>query len=402
MIYFLVLYSLTLPTLKIPLGFDIRLGQFVLLAAFSLILLRDMQLREVKWAPLLIMVGVGVIFSAISLLGYYPDIKETTFIVKWIAIYPPAFYVGLRCLRLVTPGQFIVLLESALLLSCIVAVILDAHPVPALIHERPGIPGLKGTFWEQAGLSVFIGVCLLGALGMRIKTNTWPQYRLWLLLLYGVAIGCAIATKNTTFWIAIFSAFVAAATTYRGDPILKDPWAIKVSRNTRRWAARFFVVAIGVAVLMTIYNVSLEPADKLITWEMLEYKWEAERGAALRSALSLIADDPILGKGFGFVEYYFSTRETDVLGLGEGSAIIFNSYLDIWVSVGILGPIYLVFLTGLSFSRYSIVSILLVTYLFVRANLNPLAQTEYYYIFLGLCFFLGGRDNNPSRSMLPS
>ena len=137
---------------------------------------------------------------------------------------------------------------------------------------------------------------------------------------------------------------------------------------------------------LALYNASLEPSEKIVTFELLEHKSQSERGAAFRTAIDLIAEDPWLGKGFGFVEAYFGTHDERVIGLGEDVGEIFNSFLDMWLAVGVLGLVFSVGLVALCFDRRSLVAVMVVSYLFVWANLNPVANSEYYYFFLGLCY----------------
>jgi hypothetical protein len=87
---------------------------------------------------------------------------------------------------------------------------------------------------------------------------------------------------------------------------------------------------------LALYNASLEPSENIVTFEMLEHKWRSERGAALRTSIDLIAEEPWLGKGFGFVAAYFGTHDENVIGLDEDVGNIFNSFFDMWLAVGVL------------------------------------------------------------------
>jgi hypothetical protein len=79
---------------------------------------------------------------------------------------------------------------------------------------------------------------------------------------------------------------------------------------------------------------------------------------------------------------------------------MFNVFLDTWLSVGVLGLVFSLGLVVLCFDRRSLVAVLVVTYLFVRANLSPLANDEYYYFFLGLCY-AAARSSRAKRDFIP-
>jgi O-antigen ligase len=152
----------------------------------------------------------------------------------------------------------------------------------------------------------------------------------------------------------------------------------------KRWRGQLIGGCLVLLALLFIYNSLLDPHDRLISAEMLRHKWESERGAALRTALGLIAETPWLGRGFGFVEAYFSRNDLGIIGLGENVGHIFNSYLDIWLSNGVSGLLYALGLLCWAFGRHSLVSLAIVVFVFVAANTNPVYQSEYYYLFLGL------------------
>jgi O-antigen ligase len=265
-----------------------------------------------------------------------------------------------------------------LLSGCLLAVMLSVHPVPALIHERPEhlSIGLKGSFWEQGELAFFAGLFLLASLALRIEYALRPRSILPLSVVYGLALGSALASLNKTVWVALVCALMASALLYRGRG--------HGEAAARRWTGYLVLFAIACAVGLWAYNAWLPVDEKLVTGGMLEHKWENERGAALRIAWDLILQAPLLGHGFGFVEAYFGSHPSDVIGLGSGVAQLFNSYLDIWLSVGLPGLMYALGLLAAAFSRHSPVSLLIVVYLFVFASFNPVAQHEYYFLFLGI------------------
>ena len=388
-LYFVILYLLTLPALKLPIGLDVRVGQVMLLVGFIALWLHDLLRREVPWGILLGSVGLGTLLSGISLLSPYPKVKELVFIIKYVALYPATFYLGYRLLGRMTVAQAVWVLEATLFVACVTSIVLHYYPVPFLIHERPEYLSLalKGSFWEQGSLAFFLGLFFITALALRISETLWPRNKFYLLALYGLALGCALASRNKSVWLALGAAFLLAGFLIHAPlTVASRFWDRAKTRSLRRWGQRFLILVAILVPALALYNASLEPSEKIVTFEMLEHKWQSERGAAFRTAIDLIAEDPWLGKGFGFVEAYFGTHDEKVIGLGEDVGNIFNSFLDMWLAVGVLGLVFSLGLVALCFDRRSLVAVMVVSYLFVWANLNPVANSEYYYFFLGLCY----------------
>jgi O-Antigen ligase len=401
-LYFVILYLLTLPALKLPIGLDMRVGQVMILVGFIALWLHDLLRRQVAWGILLGLVGLGTLFSGISLLSPYPKVKEVVFIIKYATLFPATFYLGYRLLGRMTVAQAVWVLEATLFVACVTSIVLHYYPVPFLIHERPEYLSLalKGSFWEQGSLAFFLGLFFITALALRISQTLWPRNKLYLLALYGLALGCALASKNKSIWLGIGAAFLLAGFFNPGAVTAAYRfWDRAKARSLRRWGLRFLVLVAVLIPALALYNANLDP-DKIVTLEMLDHKWQSERGAALRTSIDLIAEDPWLGKGFGFVEAYFGAREQNAIGLGEGVGNVFNSFLDVWLAVGVLGLVFSLGLLVLCFNRRSLVAVLVVPYLFVWANLNPMTTSEYYYFFLGLCYYTSVRSSRAERDCL--
>ncbi|MGH8604130.1 MAG: O-antigen ligase family protein, partial [Gammaproteobacteria bacterium] len=366
--------------------------------------LHDLVRREVPWGILLGLVGFGALLSGISLLSLYPKVKEVVFIIKYVVLYPATFYLGYRLLGRMTVAQAVWVLEAILFVTCVTSILLHYYPVSFLIHERPAhlSVALKGSFWEQGSLAFFLGLFFITALALRISQTLWPRNKLYLLAQYGLVLGCALASRNKSVWLALVAAVLLAG--------FLNPSAVTAAyrfwdyrakaRSLRRWGRRFLVLVAVLIPALALYNASLEPEDKIVTFEMLEHKWQSERGAALKTSMDLIAEDPWLGKGFGFVAAYFGTHEEKVIGLGEDVGEIFSSFLDLWLAVGVLGLVFSLGLVTLCFDRHSLVAVLVVPYLFVWANLNPVGSSEYYYFFLGLCY-AAARSCRAKRDFIP-
>lgn len=390
-----LLALLTMPALKLELGVTFRVGQLALVAAFFALVLRDLLRREVAWGALLLLLGGGALLAGLSVLSPEPKVKQGTFLIKYLIIFPAAFYVGCRMASLVAARHWPRVLEGVLLFACLLAALIELQPIPALVHERPAhlSIGIKGTFWEQVEFGFFLGLFILVPMAMRLEWRLPPARRLALVGVYLLALICALASRNKTVWISMILAFMGAAFLYLGQ----GPW----QQRTRAWAGRLALISLLLAGLLVAYNAWLPGPEKLITAEMLAHKWEAERGAALRSALALGAEAPLLGHGFGFVEAYYSTYPSDIVGLGSGVAQLFNAYLDMWVSAGLVGLVFLLGLLALSVRRRCLISLLIGGYLFVFCQFNPMAQLEFYYLFLGLAFALSRQTDEMTRKVIP-
>lgn len=392
--YFIVLFLLTLQATKISLGMEIRIGQVALVTVFCVLLVTDLQGRQAPMKMLLILLFFGFLFAAISGVSSYPKIKENGFIVKYLIIYPAAFYLGQRALDLLRPRGVIRICESVLLLSCLLSFVVHYYPISGLIHVRPPhlSVALKGTFWEQIGLSFFFGLLLLTALALRLKYGMWPSKKLGILTLYVLVLAGLVASANKSVWLGAWSSLLCVAF-FNRDTFAHNIVALtsidKVA--VKRWGLRVFGGVCVSVLAVGLYNSSLDPQEQIVNEAMLQHKWESERGAVLRASLDLIAQEPWVGLGFGAVE--IATADTGI-GTGEGTGMIFNSYLDIWISVGILGFLYSLWLLIMAYSRESFPSQIIVVYLFIAANLNPVAQNEEYFIFLGFAWACAHETTN--------
>lgn len=379
---FLLLLALTLPTLKVDIGVTMRIGQILLMAGFGWLFLGDMLRRQVEWGPLLCLGGIGLLFAGLSLLSPYPQVKQLNFVIKYLILFPAAFYVGLRLIASIPPQRLVMVFEWILFIACLGGLLVHWFPIPTLVHERPAglANGMKGTFWEQGEMAFFIGLFLIGSAGLRLCYRLRPRFPGALGLCYGLLGLCAVATYNKTIWLALGGAVLAAVCLYKSSS-QRDP-------VSSRWLTRLMVLMALSGVALGIFNMSLPEASRLVSWEMLEVKWQQERGAALRTTIALIMETPWLGRGFGFVEAYFGSRDSDIIGLGSGVAQIFNAYLDLCLSMGLLGLGYGLGLLWVCIRREHIFTLLVVSFLFIFANFNPVAQHEYYHLFLGMCFWL--------------
>jgi hypothetical protein len=198
-----------------------------------------------------------------------------------------------------TVAQAAWVLEATLFVACVTSIVLHYYPVPFLIHERPEYLSLalKGSFWEQGGLAFFLGLFFITALALRVSETLWPRNKFYLLALYGLALGCALASRNKSVWLALGAAFLLAGFLNPGAAAYRF-WDRAKARFRRRWGRRFLVLVAVMIPALAVYNASLEPSEKIVTFTMLEHKWESERGAALRASLRLIARGTLVRKRF--------------------------------------------------------------------------------------------------------
>jgi hypothetical protein len=365
---------------------EIRIAQVVLVAVFFALLVHDLLSRQAQLGMLLILLFFGLLFMAISGVSPYPKIKENGFIIKYVFIYPAAFYLGQRALSLLRPQGVVRICELVLLLSCLLSIVVHYYPISGLIHVRaPHLSvALKGTFMEQGCLSFFFGLLLVTSLALRIRYKVWPSTKWSMWALYTLVLACLVASKNKSVWLAAWSSLICVALFNRDRfTHLFDELTSERRMSVKRWGVRLFCGVCVSVLAVALYNATLEPQEQIVNVEMLQHKWKDERGAVLRAGLDLIAQYPWLGIGLGSVEIF--TKGAGI-GTGAGSGMIFNSYVDIWISVGVLGILCSLWLVVAAYSRRSFPSQIIVVYLFIFANLNPVAQFEEYYFFLGLAY----------------
>ena len=395
--YFIVLFLLSLQSTKISLGMEIRIGQVALVAVFCVLLVTDLQGRKAKMGMLLTLFFFGLLFMAISSISLYPKNKENGFIIKYLFIYPAAFYLGQRALSLLEPKGVIRICESVLWVSCLLSIVVHYYPISSLIHVRPPhlSVALKGTFWEQTVLAFFFGLLLVTPLALRIKYRIWPSTTWSMWVLYLLVVTCIVASRSKSFWLAAWSSLLCVLL-FNRDTFAHNIEGLRSIDKVavKSWGLRVFGGVCVSVLAMTLYNSSLDPQEQIVNEAMLQHKWESERGAVLGASLDLIAQEPWLGLGFGAVE--IATADTGI-GTGEGTGMIFNSYLDMWISVGVLGFLYSLWILFTAYGRQSFPSQIIVVYLFIAANLNPIAQNEEYFIFLGFAWACAHETRNSTQ-----
>lgn len=393
---------LSVPSLILVEG--VRVGQLFILVTFVLFLIGDISNNELEFKVLLYFFISAVIMTLISFNSTEIKFKEINFIVKYFFIFPAAYYVGARVAKKIGLEKFILMIEIVLFVYCLNAFIIEFVPLPQelvdkVVSYRSGFGGswyldYQGTFLEAGWLALCVGGVLSISFLTRFQMNFWPKNMLALYLLYGFSIITLGLSKNKTVWIALVVILVLLVI-YKTILLLLysnryKPKQLENSHPVLKLLSSIdsFKVILSVLlflVLFFIINSSL--SDPIISESMILEKLEKERGKAFLIIMELLKDSYMLGGyGFGFVEAYFTLKPQDILGLGEGSGMVFNSYLDIWLSVSIFGLIFHLGLIYISSDSRYFITLVLPLYCFIFANFNPAIGDEFYYLFLGVSF----------------
>ena len=391
-VYFLLFFLLSLSVVKIPVGFEARVGQIFLLLLFGFILLYDARNRSLNVKILGFFLIGGLVVSLISKLSTYEKVGEIKFIIKYLLIFPASFYVGMKMFQFLSIKRIVNILELSGIIYGLFALFLYMYPIEALMHIREGLEGFQGTFYEPSGLAEAIGLVLISSLALRMQFNLWerPYY---VFSVYTFFIIIALLTRNKTIWIAIFAVMVfsvlykvlTALLLEKRVSIFKDLYRSTVENLKKISVLKIISILFVFASLLYLYNASLE--EPIISEKILQEKIQTERGKAFIKTVELLEKSNWFGGyGYGFVEAYFSKARDEILGLGEGVSMIFNSYLDAWLAGSIFNLIFQLAIVFISFSTKFLLSMFIPVFLFVGANFNPLYGDEYYYLFLGLSF----------------
>ncbi len=406
-LYLVVFIFLSLSSLSLDIGMKMRINQLLILALFGAVFIDDVIKEQLNLKALSILFVGGVVMSLISLNSTYDKIGEFKFIIKYILIFPATFYIGVRVVDKIGIKNLIHAIEITAFVYALVALIFYFFPLPiftliAATAEDGGVlTTYRGTFSETGWFAVVIGAFLLASISLRYDFDIWPKSRVWLNPLYIFLLYSMAMSKNKTVWIA----FVVIGVTFIiykifANLILSNyykPSDLDSEDETLKFFSKIKVgkVLLLLGLFSMIFFVVNELLDKpIVSWEMIEVKIEQERGKAFAVAMDLLSHSNwIGGYGFGFIEYFFQNYSDKVLGLGEGVGMLFNSYLDSWISASIFGLLFHLTLLYLSFSHKKYFTIVIPIYFFVFANFNPATGSEYYYIFLGLSYVFVGLSN---------
>jgi len=373
-----VLFLLSLSVVKISI---VQIGQIALLLFFIGILLDEYRQKSVRWGILWYMVGFGLLLSLISFASPEQKIGEYKFVIKYLFIFPPAYYIGVWAGEKLSLKNLISVLEVNIVLFMGFALLLWIYPVGFLVHDR-GMHEFKGTFFESGGFAVILGNFLLTV--VLLKLDMFKSFSKKDIALYVIALFALIWSHNKSVWLGFVSIvfmFILLKPFIHDIPNRVHSSELYSKLHIKKMIFLLLFLVIG----FFIVNSLLE--EPIVSIEMIKNKMQNERGKVVLVVLHLLEQSNWQGAyGFGFVERFFSTYTDAIVGLGGQVGMIFNSYLDVWISVGFLGVIYHLSLLWNAWDRRSLVTMALPMYWFVMLNTNPTSQSEYYFIFLGLCY----------------
>ncbi len=402
-IYFFLFILLSFTEIKFA---GMRVGQVFLLFTFILIIIDDYNNKQIDWELIFFFELGAIVMILISLNSIEGKIDEYKFFIKYVIVFMASFYIGAKALQKVEVKDFITILESIVAFYIIMAFLIYFHLLPdaiisKIVHYRTGYGGYKylefqGTFHEAIWLALAIYIASLSAFLLRFRFHIFPKNRNLLYLYYIIVFISLVLTKNKTVFLslifaAIFLFFLKSSLTliysnyYKREELVENIPALKTLNKINMINLLFFTLFVG--LIFYIANELLP--EPLITKKLLLTKLKHERGEAFVVTWHLIEKSNFFGGyGFGFVEDFFSHYPTTIIGLGQHVSMIFNSYLDIWLSASIFGLIFHLLLLYISFSSRYFLTIVLPVVLFAFANFNPIIGDENYYIFLGLSYGL--------------
>lgn len=375
---------MSLSIVSINAGINIRVGQLSILFLFAIIFMIDLKNYAVNEIIVIFFLFFGFLLTLISYNSSFSKIGEIKFIIKYILIFPAIFYIGQWTIRNLPKRKFLIAIEITATIHIFMAFLLSFYPISFIYNDRGELSGFQGTFLEAGWFSLVLGALILTSILIRLdyKLNfTYFHY-----ILYFSAVISEILSKNKTIWIAllIILFFLMIIKTFITNHSNTRCSIYKLKQIN---SFNFVLTFVLLIVFFFIINSILE--QPIITIDMIEEKLKDERGKAFFAAITLLKNSDWLGAyGFGFIQQYFSVYTDDIIGLDSDSSMLFNSYLDIWISVGILGLIYHLILLKISFSSTHLFTLVMPLYWFIFSNTNPTMGIEEYYLFLGISYGL--------------
>ena len=400
---FCVMILLSIPALK--LGGSVRYGQLAVLATFFWALADDLFEKRLDIKILLFFWIGAAVLSLISMNSVAPKFGEEKFLIKYFLIFPASFYVGYKFVDTLDIKKLIRYMEIIVFVFCLNALLIDLGLLPEFMKElmvsyRTSFVGTslyleyQGTFTEAGWFAMTTAATALFALLLRYDFAIWSNEKWKLILFYTFVFVSLILSKNKTIWLAMvfiaafFIVYKAMIILMRTNYYMPDRIRYRdrlVRRLSKLDTNKMLFLIIVTILLFIVINTTLP--QPIITAEMLAEKLQHERGKAFMITTDLLAKTNwIGGYGFGFVEAYFTLFPQGVIGLGEGTGMIFNSYLDVWLSASIVGLIFHLMIVYFSSSSRYFVTMVVPMFFFVYANFNPAIGDEYYYIFMGMSY----------------
>ena len=379
-----VLFSMSLSIVSINAGINIRIGQLAILLMFGFVLLDDLKNKSINETLLVFFIFFAILLTFVSRSSSYSKIDEMKFVIKYMLIFPATFYIGQWSVRNFKIEDFFKVIEISLASYILMAFILSVYPIGFLYNDRGELSGFQGTFLETGWFALVVGAftitSILGRLDFNLKFSK-VQY-----ILYFFSMIALVLSKNKTIWMGIFL-IITFIILFKS--IIASKENVKESVKKLKAINSFYFIFAFIVFVTLFFAVNSILAEPIVSVAMLEEKLNDERGKAYLVAIRLIENsDWFGGYGFGFIQQYFSVYTDEIIGLDENSGMIFNSYLDVWISVGILGVLFHFLLLKFAFSRTHLLTMILPIYWFIAANTNPTIGDEYYYLFLGISYGL--------------
>ena len=368
--------------MSINAGINIRIGQLSILLFFAFIILYDLRKQQLNETLIIFFVFFAILLTIISKNSSYSKIGEMKFVIKYLLIFPAVFYSGYWAVQNFTIKNFTKIIEIVVAFYILMAFVLSIYPISFLYNDRGELSGFQGTFLETGWFALVVGSFILSSILIRLDYKlgfTKIQY-----ILYFASFISIVLSKNKTVWLGIviilillmiFKAFIS-----------NKENAKESIKNLKKINSIYFLLSFVIFITIFFIANTLLP-EPIISIEMLQEKLNDERGKAYLVAVELLKNSDWLGGyGFGFIQQYFSVYTDEIIGLDSNSGMLFNSYLDIWISAGILGLIYHLLLLNFAISRTHLFTLVIPIYWFISANTNPTIGDEYYYLFLGISY----------------
>jgi len=275
---------LSLASLKI--GF-VRVGQLVILILFVCVLLDDFQKNEIDFSILFFFLFGGVLVSLVSLNSVYPKIGESKFLLKYLVVYPSAFYVGARFLQKLKPKQVISIIEYVVVFYIAVAFLVEFELFPKfldglLMYRDDHFGGelyldFQGTFNESGVLAQVVYLMVVSSFLLRVEFDEVKNSKWWLVGFYSLVFVSLVLTKNKTVWIAlimmvVFLIFLKVVFTLMYSNQYQLLKGIKSSKTLKIFdkvdATKLFLLLVFLVVSLVVINGLM--SEPIISESMLQ------------------------------------------------------------------------------------------------------------------------------------
>ena len=377
-----VLFAMSLSIVSINAGINIRIGQLAILIMFAIVLLLDLKNKDINETLLIFFIFFAILLTFVSKNSSYSKIDEIKFVIKYALIFPATFYIAQWSVRNFTINVFFKILELSLALYILMAFLLSIYPIPFLYNDRGELSGFQGTFLEAGWFALVVGSFLMTSILGRLDFNL--KFSKIHYVLYFFSLLSLVLSKNKTIWIGVF-VIITFITLFKS--IITNKQNVKDSVKKLKNINSFYFIFAFMVFIIVFFGVNSVLSEPIVSVAMLEEKLNDERGKAYLVAVNLLSNSDWLGGyGFGFIQQYFSVYTDEIIGLNEDSGMLFNSYLDVWISVGIFGVLFHFLLLNFAFSRTHLLTMILPLYWFIAANTNPTIGDEFYYWFLGISY----------------